>query len=77
MLWDVREYNGRLWLEISSGDHKTLAAGLEEDGVWRGRWLHFERMPVEISASLEDGEIFAGREISGGRETRALTAMGG
>lgn len=74
-LWDVREHAGRLWLEIFGTEHKTLAAALEADGAWRGRWLHFERMPVEISASLKNRETFTGSEISGGREAVALTSM--
>lgn len=48
-LWDIRTHQDQLVLEVFSATQKTLAATFESDGVWRGRWLAFERMPVEIA----------------------------
>ena len=64
VLWDIRTHEDRLFLEIFSTDQKTLAARLESDGVWRGRWLNFERMPVEISANPQGWGAFTEENVS-------------
>jgi hypothetical protein len=35
-------------LEIFGDEFVTCRLTRQEDGVWRGRWLRFERDPVEL-----------------------------
>lgn len=46
--WDLRDEAGVIALEIS--DDNTVICRLTEqgNGDWRGRWLHYEKMPVEL-----------------------------
>lgn len=47
-LWDVRIRNSCLTLTLASTDWPTCHLYRGTDGVWRGRWLQFERMPIEL-----------------------------
>ncbi len=47
--WHVYEDQDNICLEIHSDKLKVCALNLEKDNVWRGRWLHYEKMPVELS----------------------------
>ena len=47
--WDLRENAGRLRLEISAPDGLIARAEPDEDGVWRGAWVRFEKMPIELT----------------------------
>ena len=49
VLWDIRTHDSRLCLEIFGRTQKTLAVTLDADGTWRGRWLCYEKMSVELS----------------------------
>ena len=49
VLWDIRTHDSRLCLEIFGRTQKTLAVTLDADGTWRGRWLCYEKMPIELS----------------------------
>lgn len=46
--WDVAESDGSLLLEISSLEEATCRMYRDPQGVWRGQWLRFEKMPVEL-----------------------------
>jgi len=46
--WDVREDNGQMVMEISYENGVICQLTEHGNGDWRGRWLHFERMPVEL-----------------------------
>ena len=48
--WRMSEHRGEPVLTISSDELDTCALRLDPDGVWRGRWMAFERMPVELVA---------------------------
>ena len=46
--WDVNEDAGKMLLTISSNQRPTCHLERGADGVWRGRWLEHERMPIEL-----------------------------
>jgi len=48
-LWDLHAVGDRLFVEIFAHTEKTLAAELSPDGIWRGRWVVYEKMPVELT----------------------------
>jgi len=47
-VWDVRAVGDRIFVEIFAQTEKTLAAEWTPEGVWRGRWVVYEKMPVEL-----------------------------
>ncbi len=49
IFWNVRENNGNAILDISSPDRLTCSLKQDRDGVWKGRWIHFEKMEIELS----------------------------
>jgi len=49
VFWDVKSENGDMVLELSSGGQLTCRLKRENDGLWRGRWLHYEKMPVVLA----------------------------
>lgn len=51
--WDLRETDGEMTLIISSEDEVTCRLKQDKAGVWRGRWMVFERMPVEVFSAAE------------------------
>jgi hypothetical protein len=55
------------------GGHSCLTCRLQRDadGIWRGRWLHKERMPVELRP-LGDGSL--PRASAGGKRAAADSA---
>ena len=46
--WRVQELQDEVYLDIRSAAESTCYLKLGEDGIWRGRWARFERMPVEV-----------------------------
>ncbi|HMP07490.1 MAG TPA: hypothetical protein PJ982_14160, partial [Lacipirellulaceae bacterium] len=46
--WSINHSDGQEILTISRLDRPTCHLALDGDGVWRGRWLEHERMPVEL-----------------------------
>ena len=71
-LWDVRAVGGRIFVEIFAHHEKTLAAELTPEGVWRGRWVVYEQMPVELVPCAADAEALPPLSI----ETAQTTAAG-
>ena len=71
LFWDIRRINGVLSLDIQSQDSLTCRLTRGPDGVWRGRWENFERMPIEICrepAWMDDSIVWkngaaAGRDV--------------
>jgi hypothetical protein len=49
--WDIRQQDGRMVLEIASETEVTCRLVQDEAGVWRGPWLHAERMPIAVYPS--------------------------
>jgi hypothetical protein len=50
VFWDVKAgERGELFLEISSGCAVICRLRQEADGSWRGRWIHYEKMPIVLS----------------------------
>jgi glycosyltransferase involved in cell wall biosynthesis/ADP-heptose:LPS heptosyltransferase len=47
--WDVREHKGQIVLIISSEKHITCKLTRQQDGVWTGRWVCHECMPVRLT----------------------------
>ena len=47
--WQIREEDGQLELLLSSHTDLTCRLMLSQNGVWKGRWLIYEKMPVELS----------------------------
>jgi len=46
--WELRDENGDARL-VFSGDHGEICElSPESDGCWRGRWLQFEKMRIEL-----------------------------
>jgi hypothetical protein len=48
--WDVYEERENVYLEILSDRLKVCSLSLGRDNVWRGKWLHYEKMPIVLSA---------------------------
>jgi len=46
--WSINHEAGQEILTISRFDRPTCHLMQDADGVWRGRWLEHERMPVEL-----------------------------
>lgn len=46
--WFVRRTSVGLSLVIGSETERTCELTLEKDGVWRGHWAAYERMPIEL-----------------------------
>jgi hypothetical protein len=46
--WDVFCTEGKSRLVIRGETEPTCILELHEDGVWRGRWLKYEKMPIEL-----------------------------
>jgi len=46
--WDLREVEGQFCLGLYSYEKLTCDLRLERDGVWRGRWVDHEKMPIEL-----------------------------
>lgn len=51
LFWDVKCEEGQSFLDIYSGCALTCRLKRDQDGNWRGRWSHFERMPVVLSVA--------------------------
>jgi ADP-heptose:LPS heptosyltransferase len=51
IFWDLKEEDEKVLLEISSDTELTCRLKEDSDGVWRGQWMRYERMPVELSAN--------------------------
>ena len=47
--WRLKEEPGRQSLVIEGWKGVTCTLTRDSDGVWRGRWLYQERMPVELT----------------------------
>lgn len=45
--WAINRVQGRLVLSIL-GDNSVTCHLVEDNGVWKGAWLHHERMPIEL-----------------------------
>ncbi len=56
--WRVIMEGGSPRLEILGDRFVTCRLARHADGVWRGRWLRFERMPVELTALSPDGDAW-------------------
>ncbi len=58
VFWNIRLDGVTAYLDIMSEELPTCRLRLEPDGVWRGRWHRFERMPIELKpqrdAALND-----------------------
>ena len=51
--WNLRETDAGLTLDFAGYAGLTCQLRRGRDGVWRGRWLRFERMPVELTPQPE------------------------
>ena len=47
--WNLRETEAGLTLDLAGHEGLTCHFRRGRDGAWRGRWLRFERMPVELT----------------------------
>ena len=47
--WNLRETDAGLTLDFAGYAGLTCQLRRGRDGVWRGRWLRFERMPIELT----------------------------
>jgi hypothetical protein len=67
--WHLRDENGRVELVIVGDGGITCTLNRHDDGVWRGQWLVYERMPIELvpAAQYETGS--GGVESSSCRES--------
>ena len=71
-LWDLRAVGDRLFVEIFAHYEKTLAAELTPKGIWRGRWVVYEQMPVELVPCAADADL----PPTLSAETAQITAAG-
>lgn len=51
--WKLLIKNGRPTLDISSNEGLTCRLKLKTDGSWRGKWLVWEQMPIELSPAAK------------------------
>jgi Mannosyltransferase putative len=49
--WNLTGEESDICLQIAGEDGMTCELKRDPDGVWRGRWLRFERMPVELTVN--------------------------
>src|ERR1035438_128164 len=49
VFWRLKRKEGQVVLEILSGTEVTCRLEQESDGIWRGRWLHHEKMAVVLN----------------------------
>jgi hypothetical protein len=54
--WELHELGDSLLLDIWSLSEITCRLELAKDGVWRGKWENFERMPIEVYPELVNQE---------------------
>jgi hypothetical protein len=47
-IWRMVPEGAESVLEILGDEYVTCRLTRHEDGVWRGRWLRYERFPVEL-----------------------------
>ena len=55
VFWDLKEENEQIVLEISAETELTCQLRRGEDDIWRGNWIEFERMPVELTPCPRQG----------------------
>lgn len=48
--WNIYEKEGNLYMEILGDKGKTCVLKLD-NGIWSGRWLNFEKMPITLTPS--------------------------
>jgi hypothetical protein len=53
VFWALRRENGDIVLEIAGENGLTCRLKADADRVWRGNWLVFEKMPVELIPTEE------------------------
>ena len=46
--WRVKRVRSRVWLEIMSECALTCRLTRGKDRIWRGNWVDFEKMPIEL-----------------------------
>jgi len=51
-LWDLKSEDGNVILEVAGEEDTVCRLRQSADGVWRGRWLRFEQMPIELTPDL-------------------------
>lgn len=52
--YELSQQGERFYLSIYDSDRSvTCILLLAEDGIWRGRWLHFEQMEIELAPMPE------------------------
>jgi len=70
VFWNLKSRNGSLALELSSGASVTCRLQRKQDGSWRGRWFHYEKMPIVLSPMP-----IVSRVLRRNREVVALIAV--
>ena len=50
--WDLDEGSDQLTLTIHTGNDVTCILTQTDQSVWKGKWLKFEKMPVELAPVL-------------------------
>lgn len=48
LFWDLRFFEGAMWMDMYSATEKTCSLKRYPDEVWRGRWDHYEQMEIEL-----------------------------
>lgn len=46
--WDLEQVQNETVLKLFSNGNITRELRNHRDGIWRGQWLHHERMPVQL-----------------------------
>jgi glycosyltransferase involved in cell wall biosynthesis len=64
-LWDIKEVKGEAVLTISSEKRVTCNLKRDSEGIWRGKWLVFEQMPIELTLAGRADEIVPGQAGAG------------
>jgi hypothetical protein len=47
--WRLRRARGRICLELMSESAVTCRLTIGKSGIWRGRWVDFEKMPIKLA----------------------------
>ncbi|HOG46626.1 MAG TPA: stealth conserved region 3 domain-containing protein [Anaerolineae bacterium] len=70
--WHLLQQDGRTVLALVGEEGITCTLQPHEDGVWRGRWLAHERMPVELRPAQPAGPVAAVASAAGNEPIDAV-----
>ncbi len=49
VFWNIRQKGNSVFLSIYSDESLTCKLELQRNGIWKGKWIKYEKMPVELT----------------------------